>query len=85
MNRTGTPLADAHRIATHSGENSANGQNPALIGSSTTCASSATGGRIPASPASPTTASPSGGPSISTTPGPYWSSAARTARADPGP
>lgn len=85
MKLTGTSRASAQRIAVHSGENSANGQNPARDGSSTACASRATGGRIPSSAASPTTASASGGPSISTIPGSYRSRAARTARADPGP
>src|SRR5690606_34592320 len=71
--------------ATHSGENSASGQNAERPGSSTAWASSATGGRMSGSAASGTSGSASGGPSISTTAGRAASRAARTARADPGP
>lgn len=67
------------------GENSASGQKAERPGSSTTWARSATGGRMSFSAASGMSASASGGPSISTTSGVAASSAARTARADPGP
>lgn len=72
-------------MATHSGENSAKGQKDERPGSSTAWARRATGGRMSSSAASGTSASASGGPSISTTRGRAASSAARTARADPGP
>lgn len=85
MKRAGTPCSRAHLIATHSGENSASGQKAELPGSSTTWARSATGGRMSFSAASGTSASASGGPSIRTTRGAAASSAAITARADPGP
>lgn len=85
MKRAGTPCSRAQRIATHSGENSASGQNAERPGSSTAWASRATGGRMSSSAASGIRASASGGPSISTTAGRAAASAARTARADPGP
>jgi hypothetical protein len=85
MKRAGTSWARAQRIATHSGENSASGQKAERPGSSTAWARSATGGRMSSSAASGMSASASGGPSISTTSGRAASSAARTARADPGP
>lgn len=85
MKRAGTSCSRAQRRATHSGENSASGQKAERPGSSTACASNATGGRMSSSAASGIRASASGGPSISTTPGRAVSSAARTARADPGP
>ncbi len=85
MKRAGTPCSRDQRIATHSGENSASGQNADRPGSSTAWASSATGGRISSSPASGIRASASGGPSISTARGRAASRAARTARAEPGP
>lgn len=85
MNRAGTLCSTAQRIATHSGENSASGQKAERPGSSTAWARSATGGRIASSAASGINASASGGPSISTDSGRAASSAARTARADPGP
>ncbi len=79
------PGPAAYRIACHSGENTANGQNAAVFGSPATYPSSATGGTISASAASATSWSASGGPSISTTSGCCAVSAARTDRADPGP
>lgn len=85
MKRAGTPWSRAQRMATHSGENSASGQNADRPGSSTTCARRATGGRMSSSAASAINASASGGPSMSTVRGPAASSAARTARAEPGP
>src|SRR5262245_39580576 len=86
--RTGTSLATAHRIACHSGENSANGQKVAggrSVPSPARYASSATGGRMSGEPASGTSGSASGGPSIRTTCGRYASRTRLTARADPGP
>ncbi|CAM5654358.1 hypothetical protein SGRIM128S_09354 [Streptomyces griseomycini] len=85
MKRAGTPCSSAQRIATHSGENPASGQKAERPGSSTAWASRATGGRMSSSAASGISGSASGGPSISTIPGRTSSSAARTARADPGP
>lgn len=85
MKRAGTSCSRAQRIATHSGENSASGQKAERPGSSTAWARSATGGRMPSSAASGINASASGGPSIRTTRGRAAASAARTARAEPGP
>lgn len=85
MKRAGTPCSSAQRSATHSGENAASGQNAERPGSSTAWASRATGGRMSSAAASGISGSASGGPSMSTTRGRDASSAARTARADPGP
>ncbi len=85
MKRTGTSRSTAYRIATHSGEKAANGQNAAFAGSSTTWASRATGGTMSFSPASAAIPSASGGPSINTVSGRSCASAAATARAEPGP
>ncbi|WP_248843735.1 DUF5682 family protein, partial [Streptomyces prasinus] len=80
MKRTGVPCSSAQRIATHSGENSASGQNAERPGSSTAWASRATGGRMASSAASGIRSFASGGPSIRTTSGPVPSNTARTAR-----
>ena len=85
QNRTGTPASSAYLIACHSGENTANGQNAACLGSPGTYPSSATGGCISGSAASAASPSASGGPSIRTTSGRCSVRAARTDRADPGP
>lgn len=85
MKWTGTPRSRAQRSATHSGENSANGQKAERPGSSVAWASSATGGRMSMSAARWASSSASGGPSMRTAPGWTASSAARTDRAEPGP
>ncbi len=83
MNRAGRPALAAYSSACHSGENSAYGQNAARPCCSGACARTATGGV--SSVTCPTSASASGGPSISTMSGASAVSAARTARAEPGP
>ena len=83
MNRAGRPAFAACTSACHSGENSANGQNAARPGLSGACASIATGGI--SEPTCRVISSASGGPSIRTTSGSSAASAARTARAEPGP
>src|SRR5262249_34110639 len=85
MNRTGRCLASAQRMACHSGENTANGKKLALLGSSCACTRSATGGVMADEEANRIMSSASGGPSISTMEGSAASSAASTARAEPGP
>ncbi|KIX72162.1 hypothetical protein SF12_20170 [Streptomyces sp. MBRL 601] len=85
MKWTGTPRSRAQRSATHSGENSANGQKAERPGSSVAWASRATGGRMSMSAARWASSSASGGPSMRTARGWTASSAARTDRAEPGP